>query len=324
MKVIESSVSILEQGPGIEGMFKHIERVARTSYHTESSITEDSYIRFCEMIKKRGHWACFEHGTVYLKFPKFPAYVEVVYFKNNPYTEYTEDCGYYYFTTNYRELLHFCNQNNRDENYYLKNFWSEPDSNFKQRVTSKWICSRGVSHELVRHRAMGFLQSSQRYIAYDIEKNGGEITFILPQWIYKVRNDWADTVDSITGESREHLKDLEGSKLWNALCCLDRTVASRDNFWKLCENEYIFERSGDEGTVLKPEDARGVLCNDVMTEVCMTGFLSSYTYRPANSTEKAGFFYLRCATDAHPDFRVLALDLEKQFNEKFKLNENIE
>ena len=49
MKVIDSNVEILEQQPGIVGMFKHIERVARTAYHTESSITDDSYIKFCDI-----------------------------------------------------------------------------------------------------------------------------------------------------------------------------------------------------------------------------------------------------------------------------------
>lgn len=324
MKVIESGVEILEQQPGIVGMFKHIEKVARTSYHSENLITDDSYIKFCGMLKSRGHWACFEHGTVYLRIPKFPEHVESVYFKNNPYTQFTEDCGFYYFTTNYREILHYCNQNDKDPEELLNKFWSEPDQNFKCRVTSKWICSRGISHELVRHRVFVHLQSSQRYIAYDIEKNGGEITFIMPQWVYKIQEEVASTVDSLTGESRDYIRDLEGQALWDKLATIDRTIASRDDFWKTCEKEYIWERQNEEATKLKPEDARGVLCNDVMTEVCMTGFLSDYTYEPSNTTEKAGFFFLRCAPDAHPDFRVLAQDLQNQFNKKFNTNENIE
>lgn len=326
MKVIKSNVEILEQGPGIIGMFKHIERVARTSYHTESSITEDSYIKFCEMLKTRGHWACFEHGTVYLKIPKILMPIEAIYFKTNPYTEYEEDMDFFYFTTNYREILHFCDKYKKNPDDVLNNYWTEPipPYNFRKRVTTKWVCSRGVSHELVRHRNFVHLQSSQRYIAYNLEKNGAGITYILPQWVYSVRDEVASTVDPLTGKSREYIKDLDGEELWKTLCNIDRTVASRNDFWKVCEEEYIWERTNDESTKLKPEDARGALCNDVMTEVCMTGFLSNYVYTPKDTTEKAGFFFLRCASDAHPDFRVLAISLEEQFNEKFKLNENNE
>ena len=95
----------------------------------------------------------------------------------------------------------------------------------------------------------------------------------------------------------------------------------RNKFWEDCEKEYLEERN-----YLKPEDARGVLCNDVMTEICTTGFVEDFTYKPEDTTEKAGFFYLRCAPDAHPDFSVLAKKLRKQFITKFYLGnyENIE
>lgn len=303
MKVIKSDVEILEQQSGIIGMFKHVERVARTSYHSENLITEDSWKKFCDMLLKRGHWACFEHGTVYLKIPKVIMQVEAVYFRNNHYTKFTEDSDYYYFTTNYRELLHFCQTYKKDPEYLLNNYWTEPDYNFPPRVTSKWVCSRGVSHELVRHRVMCYLQSSQRYIAYDIEKNGGEVTFIIPQWVYKLRDD----------------ENLDGEELWTKLKQTNRTVEARDKFWKACEQEYIWERQSAEDTKLKPEDARGVLCNDVMTEICVTSFLEDLDYTPGDdTTEKAGFFYLRTAPDAHPDFRVLAEKFKSLVDTKFK------
>lgn len=309
MKVIDSNVEILEQQPGIVGMFKHIERVARTAYHTESSITDDSYVKFCDMLLKRGHWACFEHGTVYLRISKFPTFVETIYFKNNPYTKYSEDKDYYYFTTNYREILHFCNSNGKDPKEILEKYWFEPNNiDFKLRVTVKWICSRAISHEIVRHRLYSQLQASQRYIAYDLEKNGGGITYIIPQWAY------------VLGEKHE-ITGLRGEEFWKALVDVDNTAAARNNFWDICEKEYIEERNS-----LKPENARGVLCNDVMTEICTTGFVDDFIYEPKNTTEKAGFFYLRCAPDAHPDFSVLAKKLRKLFITKFYLDnyENIE
>jgi len=42
-------------------------------------------------------------------------------------------------------------------------------------ITVKFICDRGVSHELVRHRLVSYSQESTRYCDYS-----GEVTFIQP------------------------------------------------------------------------------------------------------------------------------------------------
>ena len=49
-----------------------------------------------------------------------------------------------------------------------------------QSITVKFVCDRGVSHELVRHRVASFAQESTRYCNYSKDDFGGEITFILP------------------------------------------------------------------------------------------------------------------------------------------------
>ena len=46
-------------------------------------------------------------------------------------------------------------------------------------------CSRAISHELVRHRALSPTQESQRYCNYSKGKFGGEVTFIEPEY-YKL------------------------------------------------------------------------------------------------------------------------------------------
>lgn len=47
-------------------------------------------------------------------------------------------------------------------------------------VTVKFVCDRGVSHELVRHRVASFAQESTRYCNYAKDDFGSEVTFILP------------------------------------------------------------------------------------------------------------------------------------------------
>ncbi|MBN1932432.1 MAG: FAD-dependent thymidylate synthase [Desulfobacterales bacterium] len=47
-------------------------------------------------------------------------------------------------------------------------------------ISVKFICDRGVSHELVRHRLASFSQESTRYANYSKNKFGNEITVIRP------------------------------------------------------------------------------------------------------------------------------------------------
>ena len=48
--------------------------------------------------------------------------------------------------------------------------------------TVKFICDRGVSHELVRHRLCAFTQESTRYCNYSNSRFGESLTFIIPCW----------------------------------------------------------------------------------------------------------------------------------------------
>lgn len=47
-------------------------------------------------------------------------------------------------------------------------------------LSVKFICDRGVSHEIVRHRLFSFAQESTRYCNYSKDKFNGEITVIKP------------------------------------------------------------------------------------------------------------------------------------------------
>ena len=312
MKIEKASVSILEQEPGIDGMYRFIERAGRIAYKTEDRITEDSWQRFLGMLKERGHWAVFNHGTVYLRFN--PAKEMEAWRKlkeTKPYTRWTKDADWVNVTTNYRVILQLGLSD------FMEKYWIEPDSSFYRRVGSLWICSRAISHQLVRHRVYCHLQASQRYCNYSKDKFGGELTFILPQWIYRVRKDIGNTIDPVTYESRNWILKLDGERLWDELTLWDRTVSGHDDIWKAIEKEYMAELTSDDGEVLKPEEARGILPNDIKTELIMTGFIEDWFYEPpTDSKEKAGFFYLRCAPDAQADIRVLAQSLKDQMIER--------
>ena len=161
MRLIKPSIEILEQDPGIQGIYKQIEKAGRTCYKSENLITEDSAEKFVNMIKDRQHTAMLEHGTVYLlcKDPYFILVGEK--YENNKYSNviwYEFAPGHrtaVYITTNYRVLY----ENNwLDDLRYL----CEPTEYHDKRITVKFICDRGVSHEFVRHRVFSFAQESTR------------------------------------------------------------------------------------------------------------------------------------------------------------------
>jgi thymidylate synthase (FAD) len=50
-----------------------------------------------------------------------------------------------------------------------------------EKITVRFICDRGVTHEMVRHRLASYSQESSRYCNYSQDKFSNEITFIKPR-----------------------------------------------------------------------------------------------------------------------------------------------
>ena len=66
--------------------------------------------------------------------------------------------------------------------------------------TFKVITSRDITHQIVRHRTLSFSQQSQRYINFSLEKNDGEITYIVQPRIDEASEayeEWLDECQNI-------------------------------------------------------------------------------------------------------------------------------
>lgn len=180
MKLIKPSYEILPQAPGLEGVYKQIEKAGRVCYKSEDKITEISAKEFVDMLIKRGHLSVLEHGTVYLDFTDewpYEKYIENPYSKVYKNTlENNWEAPHLYVTTNMRVII----ENGWEDD--LK-YICEPTKYHVKRTTVKFICSRSTSHQLVRHRVMSFAQESQRYCNYSLNKFNNEITFIRPSWL---------------------------------------------------------------------------------------------------------------------------------------------
>ena len=294
MKLIKPSYEILNQPPGLQGIYEQIELAGRTCYASSHKIqyqendTCNGFISttakdFVDRMIKSQHYAMLEHGTVYLciipteygMFVNTDEIKDIVdRYKNNPYSkviEYPKQPGYA-VTTNYRVLV---------ENGWLYDlkYLCEPTEFHEKRITVRFTTDRGVSHEFVRHRVFSFAQESTRYCNYSKDKFGNELTFIIPSWM-------DSNEQSINTKQGFGIKP--GEELFAFLGKSER------HYFKLLELGWT------------PQQARQVLPNALKTELVMTGFVSDWSH----------FFDLRAkgTTGApHPDAKALAEPLMEEF-----------
>lgn len=106
--------------------------------------------------------------------------------------------------------------------------------------TVKFICDRGVSHEIVRHRLAAYCQESTRYCNYSKDGFGREITVIWPIFLVEGTPGW---------------------DIWRDAC--------------RCAEDAYFDMLTFGCT---PQEARSVLPNSLKTEVVMTADIREWRH----------------------------------------------
>lgn len=99
-------------------------------------------------------------------------------------------------------------------------------------ISVKFVCDRGVSHEIVRHRLFSFAQESTRFCNYAKDKFGNEITIVDP---------------------RPHMNGKQFDQ-WEVAM-----RAAEANYFSMIE------------AGCKPQMARSVLPNSLKTEIVVSG-----------------------------------------------------
>ena len=274
MKIINAQASVLVENDPI----KKIEKCGRVCYKSEDKITEDSAEKFVANIIKRGHEAVLEHASFIFKVSR-SVYEDLrgkVNFVENHYPvklylRFTDSEGYIVSgnVRAWRDFFRFSGVPPYMNDFVEANpilfpeFKSDSPFNLEggewsirqistneivstyqrlvhEDVSVKFICDRGISHEIVRHRPASFCQESTRYCNYSKDGFGGEITVIKPM----------------------------------SFDCSD----SPYRIWKRsCENaETAYFDLLDEGCT--PQEARDVLPNSLKTELIMTAPLMEWCH----------------------------------------------
>lgn len=115
-----------------------------------------------------------------------------------------------------------------------------------ESISVKFICDRGVSHELVRHRIASFSQESTRYCAY---KNS--VTFVIPPWVNVPEGEYSYILSQA-----DH-----ADQLWMTVL-----LEAENVYYLLTGNKW------------SPQQARSVLPNSLKTELIMTANLREWRH----------------------------------------------
>ena len=290
MRLIESKVELLPQPAGLEGVYKQIEIAGRTCYKSEDKITADSAKEFVDRMIKNGHTAMLEHGTVYMSVPvedweRDAHEWEFMFPEGLPWVSINCDGRFYLITTNFRHIIE-----GGVGIETMTKYLCEPVFGHSKRISARFTCDRGVSHELVRHRVFSFAQESTRFCNYSKDKFSNELTFIIPSWLELNPGEYS------LGRDGHGNRFIEGDGYYYDLS--DGLAEEPAFLYNLLQAEKGYFTMLDLGW--KPQQARQVLPNALKTEVVMTGFKSDWEH----------FFELRCAPNAHPDMQVLAKQLQ--------------
>ena len=278
MKLINQSFEILEQKDfTITGIKKFIERCGRVCYKSEDRITDDSYEKFVDMLERRDHARPLEFGTVHLQMYilDFHKLRDTLCINNI----WNDQWIKYHYVGN----LTYVTTNYR---YYLaiikvfpsaeEDFDPQDDELYSKRYTVHFITSRGIMDEFRTHIGLSHLAESSRYCSYDKNRFGNELTFIIPNWV----------------NTNCPNKEQEGP-----------SVASIEWSTAMLDAEASYMNLIKMGCTA--QEAREVLPLAVKSELISCGFEDVWS----------NFFYRRCAKDAHPMAREIAIPLQKRFKE---------
>jgi thymidylate synthase (FAD) len=202
MKIVKPEAHYLGKVPtDYEGALKFIEAAGRTCYRSEDKITPGSAEKFVRKLITAGHLAMVEHSNFVIrayvvrfeydaeivaavgKYLTFMRQGSICYIGGNltAWWQYLEYLGYDSIFQPFIEAYgHILPVTFGLVQASKMRFWEpcpfDEIPPVLHRHSVRFVCDRGVSHELVRHRPCSFAQESTRYVNYGIR----QMEFIEP------------------------------------------------------------------------------------------------------------------------------------------------
>ena len=312
MEFLVAGYEIIEQEPGLEGIFKAAELPGRICYGSQDRIAPGTAEKFVNGLMKSNHGAPLEHSTIYLKandeyvndYKGAGASFEgnpLEKYRYNPYSKFKRGNGVTYVTTNLRVL--FENEWMTD----LDNYLCEPTEYHERRYQVRFQVDRFTGEEFLRHRVASFNRESTRYVLFTKEKfGGGSIKYIVPVWMLDKMNDVEYYKKMPMREFCQEVIDIEEG----AECMSDVFIwefALKACEWSYCKLTDTFG--------WQAQQARTVLPCAISSPLIKTAFVSDWVH----------FFNLRAIGTTgkpHPQAQELAEPLMNEFISRGYINKN--
>lgn len=291
MQIINQSCVLQDQTEfTLTDILKQIEKAARVSYLSWDKTTEDSYDSFVNRLLNNKECRPLEFGTIHFVVPtmEYNNFITTLnshhlysplWVKENVILEER----LVYITTNYRifnEIFNKCpslleyldDEIEANEDYYAK---------FPVRHTIHFTLARGILDEFRTHIGFSHMASSTRYINLSKDKFGKQVNIVkpcmfdMPLGIYTINENsdiFINGIPYITNDKRQ-------------LPFIKQMIYTENTYFILLERG------------LKPQEARDILPLSIESHLFMCGFNDMWN----------NFFKLRCASNAHPMAREIAM-----------------
>jgi len=117
-----------------------------------------------------------------------------------------------------------------------------------RHVAVLFVVNRAITHEIVRHRPVSYLQESQRYCRYSQDKFGSEVTFIKPMFFKKGSEEYRLWEEAMQETEKIYLKLLDTSSPQAARTVLPNSCKTElITFANLLEWLHIFKLRTSKG-----------------------------------------------------------------------------
>jgi len=265
---------------------KLTEFAGRICYKSENRMTAESWKEFLRRRKEEGHSSIFEHHWEIRKYNDVDDGLSIAVgspflFRKGPYIS--------------GNVLAF----ERDFPGYLERTHLVPEQEIRHVFLSdikkfakliplsvRFVTNRGITHEMVRHRyPFSYSQESTRYCRYS-----GDMEFIRPEWLTDAPLGVSITIDNV---------DDVVTDFWGGVKDKDDSVGKAIGAWfyACLSSEIAYDRFLAAGRI--PQEARGVLMNDLKTEIVVTTSVWGWEW----------MLHRRLDVRAHPQYRELMEEL---------------
>lgn len=286
MKLIKPSYQIIEPtGYTIDDIYKSIELAGRVSHKSEDKIAETSAKGFVERMLKMKHLSTCEFGTVYLYYkvdePSTMVKEIIDFYENNQYSKVK--CIKTYSNT-YSELGMGRLYDIEYSEYFITTNLRVCLENNRQEYLTDALCEPTENH----HKRYTVKFICDRGILAEFTRHR-KFSFMAESSRYNnySKDKFSNELTFIkpcwlTGGMKSNLTYLEWETTLQEI---------EKSYLMLTKNGW------------KAEEARSILPLSLKTELYMCGFAEDWEH----------FFKLRCATNAHPQARELAIPLKEEF-----------